>query len=128
MKFDEVIQQRRSIRGYRTSRFRKNWCGRSGAGHARPTSYNTQPWNFYVVAGNALDRIREGNVERNLAGVPDSREFRIGPAYDSTHRERQIGVAKQLFAAMGIARDDRKGGANGCCAAFASSTRRCPSS
>ena len=36
------------------------------------TSLNTQPWNFYVVAGEVLDRIRAGNTERNLAGVPDS--------------------------------------------------------
>jgi hypothetical protein len=60
-----------------------------------------------VVAGAVLDRIRQGNVERNLAGVPHSREFRLGPGYEGVHRERQIGVAKQLFAAMGIARDDK---------------------
>ncbi|AOY90442.1 nitroreductase [Cupriavidus sp. USMAA2-4] len=110
MKFDEVIQQRRSIRGYLDKPVPKELVREILALAMRaPTSYNTQPWNFYVVAGNALDRIRQGNVERNLAGVPDSREFRIGPAYDSTHRERQIGVAKQLFAAMGIARDDQEG-------------------
>jgi nitroreductase len=41
-----------------------------------------------------------------VAGVPQSREFRTGSAFAGVHRERQIGVAKQLFAAMGIARDD----------------------
>ncbi len=40
-----------------------------------PSSLNTQPWHFYVVTGEPLDRIREGNTERNLAGVPHSREF-----------------------------------------------------
>jgi len=110
MKFDEVIQQRRSIRGYLNKPVPKELVREILALAMRaPTSYNTQPWNFYVVAGNVLDRIRQGNVERNLAGVPDSREFRIGPAYDSVHRERQIGVAKQLFAAMGIAREDQEG-------------------
>ena len=73
-----------------------------------PTSLNTQPWNFYVVTGAVLDRIRQGNVERNLAGVPDSREFRMGPGYQGAHRERQIGIAKQLFAAMGIERDNKE--------------------
>src|SRR5690606_39927372 len=38
--------------------------------------------------------------------LPQSREFRTGPAFAGVHRERQIGVAKQLFAAMGIARED----------------------
>jgi nitroreductase len=69
---------------------------------------NTQPWNFYVITGAPLDRIRQGNTERNLAGVPHSREFRIGQPFDGVHRERQIGVAKQLFSAMGIARDDKE--------------------
>ena len=53
-----------------------------------PTSLNTQPWNFHVVAGAMLDRIRAGNVERNLSGVPHSHEFRMGPAYEGVHRER----------------------------------------
>jgi nitroreductase len=73
-----------------------------------PTSLNTQPWNFYVVTGEALDRICAGNVERNLAGVPHSREFRLGPDYVGPHRERQIGVAKQLFVAMRIERDNKE--------------------
>ncbi|MCA8904985.1 MAG: nitroreductase, partial [Hyphomonas sp.] len=60
------------------------------------------------VSGEVLDRIRKGNVERNLAGVPDSREFRMGPAYDGVHRERQIGIAVQLFEAMGIERHDKE--------------------
>ena len=73
-----------------------------------PSSLNTQPWNFYVVSGEPLDRIREGNTERNLAGVPDSREFRGHGAYEGVHRERQIGIAVQLFEAMGIERYDKE--------------------
>jgi len=71
-----------------------------------PSSMNTQPWNFYVVTGEPLNRIRAGNTERTLAGVPQSREFRTGQAFAGQHRDRQVGVAKQLFSAMGIARDD----------------------
>ena len=108
MKFDEVIQHRRSIRGYLDKPVPQALIREVLALAMRaPTSYNTQPWNFYVVTGQVLDRIRQGNVERTLAGVPDSREFRSGPNYDGVHRERQIGVAKQLFAAMGIAREDK---------------------
>jgi len=73
-----------------------------------PTSLNTQPWNFYVVSGEVLNRIRKGNVERNLAGVPHSREFRLGPDYVGPHRTRQIDIAKQLFAAMGIERENKE--------------------
>jgi nitroreductase len=108
MQFDDVLQQRRSIRGYLNKPVPRSLIREVLALAMRaPTSLNTQPWNFYVVTGEVLDRIRQGNVERNLAGVPDSREFRMGPAYDGVHRERQIGIAKQLFSAMGIERDNK---------------------
>jgi len=108
MNFDEVIQSRRSIRGYLDKPVPKPLIREVLALAMRaPTSLNTQPWNFFVVAGDVLDRIRAGNVERNLAGVPDSREFRMGPGYEGIHRERQIGIAKQLFGAMGIEREDK---------------------
>ena len=108
MKFDDVIQQRRSIRGYLNKPVPKALIREVLALAMRaPTSYNTQPWNFYVVTGDVLERIRAGNVARTLAGVPDSREFRTGPDYAGPHRERQIGVAKQLFAAMGIERENK---------------------
>jgi nitroreductase len=108
MDFDTVILNRRSIRGFQNKPVPQALVREILALAMRaPTSLNTQPWNFYVVAGAVLDRIRQGNVERNLAGVPDSREFRMGPGYDGVHRERQIGIAKQLFAAMGIAREDK---------------------
>jgi nitroreductase len=41
--------------------------------------------------------------------VADSREFRGHGAYEGEHRTRQIEIAKQLFAAMGIAREDKQG-------------------
>lgn len=108
MKFDDVIQQRRSIRGYLNKPVPKALVREVLELAMRaPTSYNTQPWNFYVVSGDVLERIRAGNVARTLAGVPDSREFRTGPDYAGPHRERQIGVAKQLFAAMGIERENK---------------------
>ena len=108
MQFDDVIQTRRSIRGFLDKPVPKALIREILSLAMRaPTSYNTQPWNFYVVTGDVLDRIRAGNVERNLAGVPHSREFRVGPDYAGAHRERQIGVAKQLFGAMGIERDDK---------------------
>jgi nitroreductase len=107
MHFDDVILGRRSIRGYKPDPVPRALIEDILTLAMRaPSSMNTQPWNFYIITGEPLDRIRQGNTERNLAGVPHSREFRIGAPFAGQHRERQIGVAKQLFAAMGIARDD----------------------
>ncbi len=73
-----------------------------------PSSMNTQPWYFHAVSGEALDRIRKGNTERNLAGVPASREIRMHGPYEGVHRERQKAIAVQLFDAMDIAWGDKE--------------------
>ncbi|MFC0589326.1 nitroreductase [Novosphingobium aquiterrae] len=108
VEFDEVINGRRSIRGYLDKPVPRALIEEVIALAMRaPSSMNTQPWQFHVISGEPLDRIRQGNTERNLAGVPHSREFRTGHAFAGVHRDRQVGVAKQLFAAQGIARDDK---------------------
>lgn len=108
MTFDEVITGRRSIRGYLDKPVPREIIEEVLALAMRaPSSMNSQPWHFHVITGEPLDRIRAGNTERNLAGVPHSREFRTGHAFEGVHRERQVHVAKQLFSAMGIAREDK---------------------
>ncbi|WP_225008420.1 nitroreductase [Novosphingobium percolationis] len=108
--YAEVIKGRRSIRGFKPEPVPRALIEEVlELAFRAPSSHNTQPWNFTVVAGEPLDRIREGNTRRNLEGVPDSREFRIGGGIGPQHRERQIDVAKQLFGVMGIARDDKDG-------------------
>lgn len=107
MEFDAVVRGRRSIRGFLPKPVPQALIRELLELAMRaPSSMNTQPWHFYVVTGAVLDRIRAGNVARNLAGVPHSREFRLGPGYEGVHRERQVEIAKQLFGAMGIARGD----------------------
>ena len=107
MQYDEVVSGRRSIRGYKSDPVPQSLIKEVlGLAMRSPSSMNTQPWNFTVVTGDVLDRIRQGNTERNLVGVPHSREFRIGSPFAGQHRDRQVGVAKQLFAAMDIARED----------------------
>lgn len=109
MEYDEVVQGRRSIRGYKTDPVPKAVIKEVIEMAIRaPSSLNTQPWNFFVVAGQPLDQIRKNNTERNLAGVPQSREFRSGGAYEGVHRERQIEIAKQLFGVMDIERHNKE--------------------
>lgn len=109
MEYDEVVMGRRSIRGYKKDPVPKSlireivqMAGRS------PSSMNTQPWHFHVVTGEPLDRIRAGNTERNMEGVPPSREIRQHGRYDGVHRDRQKDIALQLFDSMGIAWGDKE--------------------
>lgn len=109
MEFDEVITERRSIRGFKPDPVPKELIREVVALATRaPSSMNTQPWHFHVVSGEPLNRIREGNTERNLGGVPASREIRMHGAYEGVHRERQKAIALQLFDAMDIAWTDKE--------------------
>ena len=109
MNYDEVVLGRRSIRGYLDKPVPRKLIEEILTLSIRsPSSMNTQPWHFHVITGEPLDRIRKGNTENILAGVPDSREFRRGHPFEGVHRERQVGCAIQLFEAMGIARDDKE--------------------
>ncbi len=109
MKYDEVVRSRRSTRGYKPDPVPRKLIEEILELAMRaPSSMNTQPWNFYIITGEPLDRIRKGNTERMVAGVPQSREFRTGQPFAGVHRERQVEVAKQLFGAMGIERDNKE--------------------
>lgn len=107
MNLDKAITERRSIRGYLDKPVPRALLEEIIALALRaPSSMNTQPWHFHVLTGEVLDKVRDGNSSRMLAGVPPVREITDHAAYAGPHRDRQVGIAKQLFAAMGIARED----------------------
>ena len=60
-----------------------------------------------VLTGEPLDKVRKGNTNNMLSGVPPKRDFPMKEAYEGDHRQRQIDVAIQLFTEMEIARDDK---------------------
>lgn len=65
MTYDEVVLGRRSIRGYKPDPVPRALIEEIITMTVRaPSSMNTQPWNFYIVTGELLDRIRAGNTER----------------------------------------------------------------
>ena len=106
--YDAVVRGRRSIRGFLDKPVPRELIAEIiGVAMRAPSSFNNQCWNFSVVTGEALAAIRQGNTDGILAGKPDSREFRRFDGIAEEHRFRQIEIAKQLFGAMGIARDDK---------------------
>ena len=127
MQFDDVILGRRSIRGYKPDPVPKALIGEIiGLAMRAPSSMNTQPWNFYVITGEPLDRIRAGNTERKVAGIPQSREFRTGrntPASTATGKSGSPSSCSPPWASRGTIRTTDR---TGCCAASASSMRRYP--
>ena len=62
MEFDDVLLSRRSIRGYKQEAVPKKVIEEVLELAVRaPSSMNTQPWHLYVITGDILDKIRNGN-------------------------------------------------------------------
>ncbi len=110
MDFETLVRERRSIRGYKPDPVPRAVIQEIiDIAKGAPSSMNTQPWYFHVITGEPLERIRQGNTERMLAGAEVQREIPVRrDGYQGIHRKRQIEVAVQLFEAMGIARDDKE--------------------
>jgi nitroreductase len=103
-----IVNERRSIRGYKKQPVPKALIEEViEIAKRAPSSMNTQPWHFHVVTGDPLEKIREGNTERMMAGAGIDREIKLSHGYEGVHRDRQVEIAVQLFEAMGIERDDK---------------------
>ena len=110
MQYHEVINSRRSTRGFLDKPVSVEVLKEVIELAVRaPSSMNTQPWHFHIVTGEVLDNIRRENTNRNVDGVPPSREIKSPLGYQGKHRERQVEIAIQLFQEMGIERDDAEG-------------------
>ncbi|MFT5612419.1 MAG: nitroreductase [Polaribacter sp.] len=108
MNFTEFARSRKSARGFLDKPITKEVVNEIiDAAKWAPSSYNTQTWRVHAVAGDVLDKIREGNTKNTLAGKPHVRDFPYKEEYLGENRQRQIDVAIQLFEAMGIGREDK---------------------
>lgn len=104
----EAVRKRKSIRGFKPEPVDKKMIADilAPAVYA-PSAMNTQPWEFAVLGGEVLDRIREGNINRLRAGIQGAPEHETAMwPKDSVFRQRQVALAKQLFGLMGIERED----------------------
>ena len=91
MLYEEVINGRRSTRGFLDKPVSIEVLKEVIALATRaPSSMNTQPWHFHIVTGEVLDNIRKENTERNLEGIPPSREIKSPLGYEGVHRELSL--------------------------------------
>lgn len=106
---DTIVRARRSVRGYRPDPVAPETLRAIFATALwAPSNCNVQPWITHVVSGESLRRLGQAMIARAGAGAPNP-DIPMDTAYKGIFRERQIGSAKALYGAMGIARDDHAG-------------------
>lgn len=104
MNIKDAVLTRKSIRGFRPDPIPREVLNEIIEAAVRtPSSDNSQPWEIYVLRGEALDSIRADNIEAVNSGV-DGKEY---SRYEPVYRKRQIDLAIQLFTLMGIGREDK---------------------
>jgi nitroreductase len=104
----DAIKSRKSIRGYKSDPVPKKVLKEiMDIAIRAPSSMNTQPWEFTVIAGDVMNKIKQANMEKFNSGERPQLEVTRGE-YTGKYRERQVALAVQLFQLMGIAREDRE--------------------
>jgi nitroreductase len=106
----ESIQNRRSIRAFQDKPVPKETIMEIlNIACRAPSAMNTQPWEFIVLTGGILDKLRSVIVEKLKSGAPMVPDHIVVSWPDKgLYRDRQVTLAKQLFKAMNIAREDQQ--------------------
>ncbi|MFN3955532.1 MAG: nitroreductase family protein [Pararhodobacter sp.] len=108
--FDTVIRTRRSVRGFRAEPLAPALIAEIlELARWAPSNCNIQPWQVHVVSGEALRALGRAMSEAAARGTRPVPDVPMDTRYQGPFRERQIGAAKALYGAMGIARDDHAG-------------------
>ncbi len=72
-----------------------------------PSAENSQPWEFIVITGDILEKIRQANIQMLNSGAPVHPDLgQKGWPPGSVYRRRQVEIAKQIFQRMEIPRED----------------------
>lgn len=105
MELAEAIQERRSIRAFLPEPVSQDVLYKVlELGTRAVSANNSQPWEFAVVTGEMLDRLKVYNLKSLADGNPPDR---WEAAYPEPYLGRGKEIGRQLFNAMGIQRGDR---------------------
>ncbi len=106
----EAIRKRKSIRKFKPDPVPRKVIREilEIAGRA-PSGMNTQPWEFAVLAGDVLDKVKQANIDvlnsNNEQGSGNSPGERPP---DNVYRRRQVELAQMIFKLMDIPMEDRE--------------------
>lgn len=106
----DAIFQRKSIRGFKSDPVSKDVLTRILKSACRaPSAMNTQPWEFAVLTGDVLNKLRVAIVDKLHKKEPMRPEHQVVSwLNESIYRNRQIELAKELFKLMDIPREDKE--------------------
>ncbi len=112
MKVTDAVLQRRSVRAFLERPVEESVLyDILHKARRAPSGGNLQPWHVDVVTGDTLSRLKAAVGETLAAtGFGEGTEFAIYPdALDEPYRSRRKENGEQLYASIGVAREDKAG-------------------
>lgn len=104
-----IVRNRRSVRGFLSEPVPVQTRQRIfELALSAPSNCNVQPWLVHVVGGEPLAAVRAKLMDAITSGQAPQPDFSGLLSYPGIYRDRQVDAARQLYGAMGIARDDQK--------------------
>ena len=110
MDVSTAIATRRSVRGFTDKEVDADLIREILTKAARaPSGGNLQPWHIHVVGGAELDRLKQIMATRIFeAPKGEETEYDIYPkALASPYRDRRFQVGEDMYARLGIPREDK---------------------
>jgi len=108
--FDQIIRDRRSVRGFHADRRvpRDALCEVLELAQRAPSNCNVQPWRVFIATGPARDRLRGALCDSVARGELPKAEDAID-TFAGDYRRLQVACAVAMYHEMGIAREDYEG-------------------
>lgn len=104
-----AIRERRSIRKFKSQDVPKSIITEI-LEEARwsPSWGNTQPWDLYVLTGEALAKFKEVNLRKTLAGEPAASDVPTLTDWPDAMKARYGALGKVILSVQGIKREDKE--------------------
>lgn len=107
MELNDVLERRWSCRGFLSEEVPETTLREIFALAQRTASWcNTQPWQVHLLSGEARQRLSKELMESVLAGQGGN-DLEMPEKYVDVYDERRREAGYGLYAAVGIAREDK---------------------
>src|SRR5580700_8689119 len=104
---DEMIRERRSVRGFLPGRLvpRQSICEALELAQRAPSNCNVQPWRVFIASGVGCDRLRGALRQAVTTGVSPAPDDPVDE-FPGSYRRLRVECAVALYKEMGIERND----------------------
>lgn len=108
MDLTTAIKERRSIRKFKPVDLPRNIVEEIlDVARWSPSWGNTQPWEFYVLTGDCLDRYKEMNRNKQAAGEAPFPDVRMPQKWPDILKKRYEESVANILTAQGIEKEDK---------------------